>query len=55
MQIVAMCEPLLTMLMKLFYPTVLCVVAWIMKSITDLKSFGDHFKNDINELQTPMI
>ena len=44
-----------TMFMKLFYPTVLCVVAWIMNSITDLKSFVDQFKNDINELQAPMI
>ena len=38
--------------------TVLCVVAWIMKTVGDLKSFVDHFKNDIhelNELQEPMI
>ena len=41
-----------------FYSTVLCVVAWIMKTVGDLKSFVDHFKNDINErneLQAPMI
>ena len=41
-----------------FYSTVLRVVAWIMKTVGDLKSFVDHFKNDINEcneLQAPMI
>ena len=41
-----------------FYSTVLCVVAWIMKTVGDLKSFVDHLKNDINErneLQAPMI
>ena len=26
-----------------------------MKTVGDLKSFVDHFKNDINELQAPMI
>ena len=25
------------------------MVAWIVKTVTDLKSFVDHFKNDINE------
>ena len=48
-----------TMFIKLyFYSTVLCVVAWIMKTVGDLKSIVDHFKNDINErneLQAPMI
>ena len=41
-----------------FYSTVLRVVAWIMKTVGDLKSFVDHLKNDINEcneLQAPMI
>ena len=41
-----------------FYSTVLCVVAWIMKTVGGLKSFVDHFKNDINErneLQAPMM
>ena len=29
-----------------FYSTVLCVIAWIMKTVGDLKSFVDHFNND---------